>query len=52
MFHRRTRLAANRAGWTLGTVIFLLGIPSALGEQFLGIMDALLTIIFCPSAPC
>jgi NSS family neurotransmitter:Na+ symporter len=38
----------NRAAWTLGIVIFLLGIPSAMGEHFLGAMDALATNYLLP----
>lgn len=38
----------SRASWTLGGVIFLLGIPSALGEEFLGFMDALATNYLLP----
>lgn len=38
----------NRAAWTLGIVIFLLGIPSAMGEHFLGVMDALATNYLLP----
>jgi NSS family neurotransmitter:Na+ symporter len=38
----------SRAGWTLGAAIFLLGIPSAIGEQFLGVMDALSTNYLLP----
>jgi neurotransmitter:Na+ symporter, NSS family len=38
----------TRAAWTLGPVIFLLGIPSAIGERFLGVMDALATNYLLP----
>ena len=38
----------NRAAWTLGIVIFLLGIPSAIGEHFLGVMDAFATNYLLP----
>jgi neurotransmitter:Na+ symporter, NSS family len=38
----------NRAAWILGIVIFLLGIPSAIGEHFLGVMDALATNYLLP----
>jgi len=38
----------TRAGWILGTVIFLLGIPSAIGEHFLGVMDVLSTNYLLP----
>ena len=38
----------SRAAWTLGIVIFLLGIPSAMGEHFLGVMDALATNYLLP----
>lgn len=42
------RWSRKRASWTLGTVIFLLGIPSALGTEFLGIMDGLATNYLLP----
>jgi NSS family neurotransmitter:Na+ symporter len=38
----------KHASWILGGVIFLLGIPSALGEQFLSFMDSLATNYFLP----
>jgi NSS family neurotransmitter:Na+ symporter len=38
----------NKASWTLGIVIFALGIPSALGEHVLGFMDALATNYLLP----
>jgi NSS family neurotransmitter:Na+ symporter len=38
----------RKTGWTLGAVIFLLGIPSAIGEQFLGLMDGLATNYLLP----
>jgi NSS family neurotransmitter:Na+ symporter len=38
----------KQASWGLGTVIFLLGIPSALGERFLGLMDGLATNYLLP----
>jgi NSS family neurotransmitter:Na+ symporter len=38
----------ERASWTMGAVIFVLGIPSALGEQFLGVMDGLATNYLLP----
>ena len=38
----------KRASWTLGAIIFLLGIPSALLEQFLGFMDGLATNYLLP----
>lgn len=38
----------NRASWTLGGVIFLLGIPSALSGEFLGFMDGLATNYLLP----
>jgi NSS family neurotransmitter:Na+ symporter len=36
------------ASWALGTIIFVLGIPSALGEHFLGFMDGLATNYLLP----
>jgi NSS family neurotransmitter:Na+ symporter len=36
------------ASWGLGAVIFLLGIPSALGERFFGLMDSLATNYLLP----
>lgn len=38
-----------RASWILGGIIFLCGIPSALGEEFLGLMDRLATNYFLPT---
>ena len=38
----------KQASWGLGTVIFLLGIPSTLGERFLGLMDGLATNYLLP----
>ena len=38
----------SRAAWILGIIIFLLGIPSAMGERFLGVMDALATNYLLP----
>jgi NSS family neurotransmitter:Na+ symporter len=38
----------TKASWTLGTVIFLLGIPSAMGERFLGFMDGVSTNYLLP----
>ena len=38
----------KRASWTLGSVIFLLGIPSAIGERFLDFMDGLATNYLLP----
>jgi len=38
----------SRAAWRLGMVIFLLGIPSAIDEHFLGAMDALSTNYLLP----
>jgi NSS family neurotransmitter:Na+ symporter len=40
--------ARKNASWILGTMIFVLGIPSALGEQFLGFMDGLATNYLLP----
>jgi len=37
-----------KASWILGAVIFLLGIPSAMGENFLGLMDGLATNYLLP----
>jgi NSS family neurotransmitter:Na+ symporter len=39
----------GKASWTLGGVIFVLGIPSALGERFLGFMDGLATNYLLPT---
>jgi NSS family neurotransmitter:Na+ symporter len=39
----------KKASWRLGAVIFILGIPSALGERFLGLMDALATNYLLPT---
>ncbi|HWP59585.1 MAG TPA: sodium-dependent transporter [Candidatus Acidoferrales bacterium] len=38
----------TKASWTLGAIIFVLGIPSALGEQFLGFMDGIATNYLLP----
>jgi NSS family neurotransmitter:Na+ symporter len=38
----------KKASWVLGIVIFGLGIPSALGERFLGFMDGLATNYLLP----
>jgi NSS family neurotransmitter:Na+ symporter len=38
----------KKASWGLGTVIFLLGIPSALAERFLGLMDGFATNYLLP----
>jgi NSS family neurotransmitter:Na+ symporter len=38
----------RRASWTVGGVIFVLGIPSALAGEFLGYMDALATNFLLP----
>lgn len=38
----------KKASWTLGGIIFVLGLPSALGEQFLGLMDSLATNYLLP----
>ncbi|MFQ5903761.1 MAG: sodium-dependent transporter, partial [Candidatus Binatia bacterium] len=37
-----------QASWILGGIIFLCGIPSALGEEFLGLMDRLATNYLLP----
>lgn len=42
------RWSRKRASWTLGFVIFLLGIPSAIGEKFLGLMDGIATNYLLP----
>ncbi|HXV80796.1 MAG TPA: sodium-dependent transporter [Candidatus Binatia bacterium] len=42
------RWSRKRASWTLGIVIFLLGIPSAIGEKFLGFMDGIATNYLLP----
>jgi NSS family neurotransmitter:Na+ symporter len=42
------RWSRNKASWTLGIVIFLLGIPSAVGGDFLGFMDGLATNYLLP----
>jgi NSS family neurotransmitter:Na+ symporter len=38
----------TQASWTLGMVIFLLGIPSAMNGEFLGFMDAVATNYLLP----
>lgn len=38
-----------RASWILGGIIFLCGIPSALGDEFLGLMDRLATNYLLPT---
>lgn len=38
----------TQASWGLGGIIFLCGIPSAMGEKFLGLMDALATNYLLP----
>ncbi len=38
----------KKASWTLGSVIFVLGIPSAVGGEFLGFMDGLATNFLLP----
>jgi NSS family neurotransmitter:Na+ symporter len=38
-----------RASWAMGGIIFLCGIPSALGEEFLGLMDRLATNYLLPT---
>ena len=40
--------ARKKATWTLGGIIFLFGIPSALDQQFLGFMDGLATNYLLP----
>jgi NSS family neurotransmitter:Na+ symporter len=40
--------ARKKASWTLGSVIFLLGIPSAASGAFLGFMDGLATNYLLP----
>ncbi len=42
------RWSRKQASWTLGTVIFLLGIPSAVDEKFLGFMDGIATNYLLP----
>jgi neurotransmitter:Na+ symporter, NSS family len=42
------RWPRKKASWTLGSVIFLLGIPSAAGGEFLGFMDGLATNYLLP----
>jgi len=43
------RWSRTQASWTLGIVIFLLGIPSAVGAEFLGFMDGLATNYLLPT---
>jgi NSS family neurotransmitter:Na+ symporter len=43
------RLSRKKASWILGGAIFLLGVPSALGLELLGIMDGLATKYLLPS---
>ena len=38
----------KKASWTLGIVIFVLGVPSAIGERFLTFMDGLATNYLLP----
>lgn len=38
----------TQASWTLGGIIFILGIPSAVGEKFFGLMDSLATNFLLP----
>ena len=42
------RWSRKRASWSLGTVIFVLGIPSALSGTFLGFMDGVATNYLLP----
>jgi NSS family neurotransmitter:Na+ symporter len=42
------RWSRAKASWTLGAIIFVLGIPSAAGEPFLSVMDALATNYLLP----
>ncbi len=42
------RWTRKRASWSLGTVIFFLGIPSALSGNFLGFMDGVATNYLLP----
>ena len=42
------RWPRKKASWTLGSVIFLLGIPSAVSGEFLGFMDGLATNYLLP----
>lgn len=42
------RWERKRAAWLLGSVIFLLGVPSALDEVFLGFMDGIATKFLLP----
>lgn len=42
------RWSRKRASWSLGTVIFLLGIPSATSGDFLGFMDGVATNYLLP----
>jgi NSS family neurotransmitter:Na+ symporter len=42
------RWSRQQASWILGIIIFLLGIPSAIGEAFLGFMDGLATSYLLP----
>jgi NSS family neurotransmitter:Na+ symporter len=42
------RWTRKRASWILGIIIFALGIPSALGERFLGFMDGVATNYLLP----
>lgn len=42
------RWSRQRSSWTLGSAIFLLGVPSALGGEFLGFMDSLATNYLLP----
>jgi NSS family neurotransmitter:Na+ symporter len=42
------RWSRKQASWTLGMVIFLLGIPSAVDEKFLGFMDGIATNYLLP----
>jgi neurotransmitter:Na+ symporter, NSS family len=42
------RWSRKQASWTLGMVIFVLGIPSAVDEKFLGFMDGIATNYLLP----
>ena len=42
------RWSRKQASWILGGIIFLLGIPSAIGEKFLGFIDGLATNYLLP----
>lgn len=42
------RWSRQQASWILGVIIFFLGIPSAIGEKFLGFMDGIATNYLLP----